>query len=44
VYSWDAVEQLNIKGKNWTDLVTGEKFTREDIITIQVQHTHMLPQ
>lgn len=35
VYSWDAVEELNIKRKNWTDLLTGENFTRKDIITLQ---------
>jgi hypothetical protein len=31
VYSWDAVEELNIKRKNWTDLLTGENFTRKDV-------------
>jgi peptidyl-prolyl cis-trans isomerase-like protein 2 len=29
------VERLNIKGKNWKDLVTDEAFTRQDIITLQ---------
>ena len=35
VYSWDAVEQLNIKPKSWKDLITDEPFTRKDIIEIQ---------
>ncbi|KAH9629415.1 hypothetical protein HF086_013329 [Spodoptera exigua] len=35
VYSNEAVEQLNIKGKNWKDLINDTPFTRADIITIQ---------
>ncbi|GAB5034831.1 peptidyl-prolyl cis-trans isomerase-like 2 [Nannochloropsis oceanica] len=35
VYAYEAVEELNIKRKNWTDLMTGEPFTRKDIITLQ---------
>lgn len=35
VYSHEAVEQLNIKGKNWKDLVNDTPFARSDIITIQ---------
>ncbi|KAK9367352.1 cyclophilin-like domain-containing protein [Lipomyces kononenkoae] len=35
VFSWETVEQLNIKAKNWQDIVTGEKFSRRDIITLQ---------
>mmetsp|Transcript_36818 Transcript_36818/g.87472 ORF Transcript_36818/g.87472 Transcript_36818/m.87472 type:complete len:600 (+) Transcript_36818:125-1924(+) len=35
VYCYEAVEELNIKPKNWKDLLTDEKFTRKDIITIQ---------
>eukprot|EP01114_Cavostelium_apophysatum_P024533 TRINITY_DN9631_c0_g1_i1.p1 TRINITY_DN9631_c0_g1~~TRINITY_DN9631_c0_g1_i1.p1 ORF type:complete len:535 (-),score=123.63 TRINITY_DN9631_c0_g1_i1:3-1382(-) len=35
VYSWDAIEQLNIKPKNMKDLLTDTPFTRADIITIQ---------
>lgn len=31
VYAWDAVEELNVKRKNWTDLMTGEAFTRKDV-------------
>lgn len=34
VYAYDAVNELNIKAKNWTDLMTGEKFERSDIITL----------
>jgi hypothetical protein len=36
VYSWEAVEELNIKAKNWKDLLTDEPFTRKDILHIQV--------
>lgn len=35
VFSYEAVEQLNIKSKNWKDLVDDTPFTRKDIITIQ---------
>lgn len=35
VFAWDTVERLNIKSKNWKDLVTDETFTRQDIITLQ---------
>ena len=35
VYSWEAVEELNIKNKNYKDLLTDVPFTRKDIITIQ---------
>jgi hypothetical protein len=35
VYSFEAVDQLNIKPKQWSDLLTGETFTRADIITLQ---------
>ncbi|CAH2217332.1 jg5642 [Pararge aegeria aegeria] len=35
VYCYEAVEQLNIKGKNWKDLISDTPFTRSDIITIQ---------
>lgn len=35
VYSFEAVEQLNVKAKNWKDLLTDEPFARTDIITIQ---------
>ncbi|GBG81290.1 hypothetical protein CBR_g31965 [Chara braunii] len=35
VYCYEAVRELNIKPKNWKDLLTDEPFKREDIITIQ---------
>jgi len=35
VYAFKSVDKLNIQKKNWIDLVTGEAFTRQDIITIQ---------
>ena len=35
VYSNEAVEQLNIKGKNWKDLINDTPFARTDIIVIQ---------
>ncbi|PNW77920.1 hypothetical protein CHLRE_10g457000v5 [Chlamydomonas reinhardtii] len=35
VYCWEAVEELNVKPKNWKDLLTDEPFTRKDIIHIQ---------
>jgi len=35
VYAWEAIENLNIKPKHWNDLVTGELFSRTDIITLQ---------
>eukprot|EP00882_Tetradesmus_deserticola_P033605 GHRQ01038405.1.p2 GENE.GHRQ01038405.1~~GHRQ01038405.1.p2 ORF type:complete len:219 (+),score=69.97 GHRQ01038405.1:389-1045(+) len=35
VYSYDALEELCIKPKNWKDLLTEEPFTRKDIIHLQ---------
>lgn len=35
VFAWDTVERLNIKAKNWTDLLSNADFTRKDIITLQ---------
>lgn len=35
VFAYDTVERLNIKAKNWQDLVTDEKFQRSDIIILQ---------
>ncbi|KAG8597282.1 hypothetical protein GDO81_002234 [Engystomops pustulosus] len=35
VFSYEAVEQLNIKPKSYKDLLTDEPFTRQDIITLQ---------
>ncbi|XP_012274913.1 peptidyl-prolyl cis-trans isomerase-like 2 [Orussus abietinus] len=35
VFSYEAVEQLNIKAQNWKDLISDDPFIRSDIITIQ---------
>ncbi|KAF4074236.1 hypothetical protein AMELA_G00237370 [Ameiurus melas] len=35
VFSYEAIEQLNIKTKSYKDLLTDEPFTRQDIITLQ---------
>lgn len=35
VFSFEAIDQLNVKGKNWKDLITDEPFDRTDLITIQ---------
>lgn len=35
VFSYEAVEQLNIKTRNWKDLVTDIPFERKNILTIQ---------
>ncbi|CAB3983107.1 peptidyl-prolyl cis-trans isomerase-like 2 [Paramuricea clavata] len=35
VFAYEAVEQLNIKPRNFKDLLTDEPFTRKDIVTIQ---------
>ncbi|KAG7204072.1 hypothetical protein KM043_001923 [Ampulex compressa] len=35
VFSYEAVEQLNIKTRNWKDLLNDQPFTRKDIVTIQ---------
>lgn len=35
VFCYDAVEELNIKPKNWTDLISGAKFKRKDVIVLQ---------
>lgn len=35
VFSYEAIEQLNIKAKNWKDLVDDTPFARKDIISIQ---------
>ena len=34
VYSYDAVLELNIKAKNFEDLMTGEAFEKKDIVTL----------
>jgi peptidyl-prolyl cis-trans isomerase-like 2 len=35
VYSYSAIEELNLKPKNFVDLIDGTKFTRDDIIILQ---------
>lgn len=35
VFSMEAIEQLNIKNRNWKDLITDEAFERKDIIVLQ---------
>lgn len=35
VFCYEAIKELNIKTKNWKELITDEPFTREDLITIQ---------
>lgn len=35
VYSYNAVEELNLRPKSFFDLIDGTKFSRSDIITIQ---------
>ncbi|CAH1443730.1 unnamed protein product [Lactuca virosa] len=39
VYSYEAIKELNLKTKNWKELLTDEPFTRQDIITIQNPNT-----
>lgn len=35
VYLYDCIKDLNISQKNWTDLISGEPFTKDDIIILQ---------
>ncbi|KAJ9473745.1 Peptidyl-prolyl cis-trans isomerase-like 2 [Diplonema papillatum] len=35
VYWYDTVQEMNLKCKNWTDLVDGTPFKKKDIITLQ---------
>ncbi len=35
VFCYEAIEELNIKPKNWKDLLTDEPFQRKDLIVIQ---------
>lgn len=39
VFSYESIKELNIKTKNWKELLTDELFKREDIITIQNPNT-----
>lgn len=35
VFAWDTLERLNIKAKNWRDLVSNDEFSRKDLVTLQ---------
>ncbi|XP_015578514.1 peptidyl-prolyl cis-trans isomerase CYP65 isoform X2 [Ricinus communis] len=35
VFCYEAIKELNIKTKNWRELLTDEPFSKEDLITIQ---------
>lgn len=35
VFCYEAIKELNLKPKNWKELLTDEPFTRDDLITIQ---------
>ncbi|XP_072024376.1 RING-type E3 ubiquitin-protein ligase PPIL2-like [Amphiura filiformis] len=35
VFAYEAVEELNIKTKNWKELLTDETFVRKDLIVLQ---------
>jgi len=35
VFAYETIERLNVKAKNWRDLVSDIEFSRKDIITIQ---------
>ena len=35
VFAYSAIEELNLRSKNWTDLLSGETFHRRDIIILQ---------
>lgn len=37
VFSKESIDRLNIKPGHWHDLVTDDKFTRADVITLQVR-------
>lgn len=34
VYSWQAYQELNLKTKNMEDLISGEKFTKKDVLVL----------
>eukprot|EP00906_Rhabdomonas_costata_P008014 RCo011440 len=38
VFSFDAVNEMNVKFKNWKDLLDDTPFTKKDIVTIQDPH------
>lgn len=38
VFSWDTINNMNIRAKMWRDLLDDKPFTRADIITLQDPH------
>lgn len=36
IFIMQAIKELNLKTKNWRELLTDEPFTKDDLITIQV--------
>jgi peptidyl-prolyl cis-trans isomerase-like 2 len=38
VYTFEALEEMNFKLDQWTDFLTGEEFTKEDVIILQDPH------
>ena len=42
VFSYDAVERLNLKAKNFRELLTDEPFTKADIIHLQVRQKFLI--
>lgn len=43
VYAFKAIDELNIRTKNWKDLISGEPFVRKDIITLQDPNNYVDP-
>ena len=43
VFSYEAVQQFNIKLKSWRDLMTDDAFTKQDIIHIQRPNSQRSP-
>ncbi|CAL9148590.1 unnamed protein product [Musa hybrid cultivar] len=39
VFCYEAIKELNLKTKNWKELITDEPFTKDDLITIQNPNT-----
>ncbi|KAK5131994.1 Peptidyl-prolyl cis-trans isomerase cyp8 [Meristemomyces frigidus] len=35
VFAYDTIERLNVKAKNWRDLVSDDEFKRSDVFTLQ---------
>jgi len=41
VYSWQAINELNLKQKYFKDLLTGEPFTKNDIIVLHTRNNNL---